>query len=488
MNYNKKYLINYQIGGANSFKNQLDLTKGDIDIQMQQEVDRNASISDIQLELESMVHTPGPLRIYRPAVTINNITFTITSRLINPQQPTRIFFMINSEDHEGNHNPFLVYKSNSDIGIWRFLVLHLSNSEISDVSKETNVLIMDPGEPIRNQYTEELLPNLVNKHVIIEKGANYVTTTFMCIELQQLLTQHQDDPSIHTYPFVLGEQIKGISNDSELVIDYVFNPLRGYDNSTNISFTKSNIYKCGNFAFTHFDLIQICKTIPPFNTHSNLSLQQIINHVFSSSNTDLKNNIIRVWKENYFPIILSIQIKEYPEVERQAISEILTKINTDNIEPSTIMALTYKYLVNYFYIPNFTIDLSETQQLYTFTTRYDNAVFDLIINSCNFLENNTGAKYCLFFYQYNYANSTNNKYDGTYNFPLNIISLDEDNNTVNKMGVYHKYLNVGSYLCKIMEYKMQMEYLHENRTIIVDGLPVYNFVGDLFTDIWPFNT
>jgi hypothetical protein len=483
MNYNKKYKIYYQLGGSELQNEHTTL----LDTLLHQHVEREASISDIQLELESMVNSPGPQRIVRPIVTINNITFTITSRLINPQQPTRIFFMINSEDQEGNHSPFLVYKSNSDIGIWRFLVLHLSSSEISDVSKETDVLIMDPGEPIRNQYTEELLPNIVNRHVIIEKGANYVTTTFMCIELQQLLTQHQDDLSIETYPFVLGEQIEGISNDSELVIDYVFNPLRGYDNSTNISFTKSNIYKCGSFAFTYQHVVYICKVIPPFNSHQSKRSHEIIDYVLSYSNIDLKNNIIRVWKEHFFPIILNFQIKEYPEDKRQAISEILTNFNKNNIEPSTIMALTYKYLVNYFYIPNFTIDLSEAQQLYTFTTRYDNAVFDLIINSCNFSENNTGARYCLFFYQYNYANSTNNAYDGTYNFPLNIISLDEDNNAVNKMGVYHKYLNVGPYLCKIMEYKMQMEYLNEDRTIVVDGLPVYNFVGDLFTDMWPFN-
>ena len=102
MNYNKKYKIYYQLGGSELQNEHTTL----LDTLLHQHVEREASISDIQLELESMVNSPGPQRIVRPIVTINNITFTITSRLINPQQPTRIFFMINSE--RTNHSIMVI--------------------------------------------------------------------------------------------------------------------------------------------------------------------------------------------------------------------------------------------------------------------------------------------------------------------------------------------------------------------------------------------
>ncbi|VVU94577.1 hypothetical protein CPAV1605_302 [seawater metagenome] len=431
------------------------------------------------------------IQLANPFIKIGTNTFTLTGKLIDPSQPGRFIIVIDSENEANEHIQFLVYKSNSEVGIWRYMALTYDNAKIQTVlidpsfyekdAESIKNIILDESVPLRND-AEELIPPHI-KHVIIYKGDNYVTTTFLSIELQKFITEsHHILPE---YEFRIGDILQGLAWNTPQNLEFIFNTDRKYDNTTNPSFEIANKLEiCGNIGLNIKLLYAILKKFyRDVNGKSFYKLNSII-----IAHEEIKLQILTYWKEHIFPSIISRYLALSQPEKYDAYEHIFTAISDSSNEPTFIVASMYNLFVTTQFSDNFLINLDTSVQLYTNKIVYDNAQIDIVINSCDFNQKESSNTYRLFYYSYTYLNSTSERYNGEYRLPLYVISLNENDSEINRCGVYNKYMNMGAYLCKIMDYKLQAYFLYDqDRTVSVDGQPVYNFVGDLFNNIWPFN-
>ncbi len=114
-------------------------------------------------------------------------------------------------------------------------------------------------------------------------------------------------------------------------------------------------------------------------------------------------------------------------------------------------------------------------------TLYDRspAILSVILKSRDALAPN---KYTLYYFDYKYR-------DKRYKIPINII---KEGTTINKFGLPEKYISLGSYAGKILDYLDQIE-LYEGNTYDIyhivneegDRERTYAFVGNLYNSLWP---
>ena len=83
--------------------------------------------------------------------------------------------------------------------------------------------------------------------------------------------------------------------------------------------------------------------------------------------------------------------------------------------------------------------------------------------------------------------------DNTYSIVLNMVPVDKVTRTVkiNKYGLYEKYMSIGAYLCKIFDYSFQVKTLFSIEGEINMSRYInpgnYIFLGDLYTGLFPAN-
>ena len=91
--------------------------------------------------------------------------------------------------------------------------------------------------------------------------------------------------------------------------------------------------------------------------------------------------------------------------------------------------------------------------------------------------------YNLYFSKYEYINNNNTTFNGIYYTVLNVIPIDSN---TNQFGLYEKIISAGVYIYKIMDYRDQVG-LDSTRNIELNDGTIYQFFGDLVTDVWPLN-
>jgi hypothetical protein len=290
-------------------------------------------------------------------------------------------------------NTFYVYQSNSEIGAWR--------------------------------YCRE------NKDKLY-KGDDYITVTFVHIELQKYLFQVFDtlkeDTDFYECPKINSEDAKVLN--SRIVKDSVFDLLSNCESS---------------FSCFH-DNDMLIKKMASLSTKQQWTPQSI---------RKLK--------------------------QMQSSKPFLENVNI------LIQA------VNSYLQSSLSIDFTSFHPIYSYTYDYTNqAFFDCTIYKGSFKNLKNGKQYYMFINHYHYRNTKYPQFNGTYSMVVFIAPHDAK---ITKNGIYDKVLRTGIYAYKAIEYKIGMDIFNDAKQRErdfsiehqrdVDKYKTYYFIGDIMNEIWP---
>jgi hypothetical protein len=142
----------------------------------------------------------------------------------------------------------------------------------------------------------------------------------------------------------------------------------------------------------------------------------------------------------------------------------------------TIKRTTHKYYYSYLYKLNKEPHISLNLSVYS---------VDLTLH--------TSHEMRLYYARYSYNNSSidsrfNSKSGGPfYNIPINLVPIDDSGDIlINGIGLFKHYINAGMYICKIFDYKEQIETLVRDSELYHREAGPYMFIGDLYSHMFPY--
>ena len=333
---------------------------------------------------------------------IDDIEFTIAGKTYLDKDIVHII----SKTKSGEENNIVFYRSNSEMGFWRLGFWPRGWSGF-------------------------------------HKGSDYVTSTFIHIELQKFINDHFD--GIYEYDadtFVNGDMGKYINYDSKT---YIANP-----NRFDILFEDK--YKDRISDDKYFNFLRNCKSAYCFSSN------QLTDKTFKT-----------------FAALLDRITNDSPDYEKffkekfdnncATAKQNINNINTNHIEClyKTISEFMEKYFivlgnkrtVGDFYFKNDKMSLDTTIQVYSILIK-------------NVSEN---KKYKLYYGYYNFQSNN-------YKMIINIVPIESK---IHKFGIYDKIVSAGVYIYKCFEYTKQCDIKSKE---CYDG---YYFIGNYISNVWPLN-
>jgi hypothetical protein len=336
------------------------------------------------------------LESHQYTVTIDDYSFIAVAKATVDE---RNYVQVLSKNiYTGELNNFYVYQSNSEIGAWRYC---------RTVSGDT---------------------------FFIFKGEDYISITFIHIELQKYLYAIYESLSID-------EDFKECAN------------INDKDSKTlNSRIQKDSV----------FDLLTNCSD--SF-------------HCFYNNDLLLKNVGSFVKKQKWTP--RSIQKLSQISLSKRYLENIKLLIESINL-----------YLQQFL-----SFDLSSFRPLYSYSFNISKqAFFECTIFKGTFTNKSNKKRYNMFINHYHYRNTFNSAFDGTYSFITFIVSTDAK---ITKDGLYDKVIRSGIYVYKPVEYASGMDIygdekqrkknksINHQRDIGWDNYYYYYFIGDIMNQFWP---
>ena len=131
----------------------------------------------------------------------------------------------------------------------------------------------------------------------------------------------------------------------------------------------------------------------------------------------------------------------------------------------------------------FKVDLQSKRYLGSYKSTYHSSQVEHNIFSIDITSTITNVTYTLIYTHYTIYVKPGSPYNGKYYAVINVIPPDSK---INDLGLYSKVMGVGVYIYKIFEYNTQCRLEFKSRSIEGDER-CYIFIGDLLDNVWPFN-
>lgn len=308
--------------------------------------------------------------------------------------------LISQNVHTGDLNTFYVYQSNSEIGAWRYC------------------------------------RTVAGKSFFLFKGDDYITVTFIHIELQK-------------YLFKI---VASLSQDND------------FEDCPNINKEDSAILNARIQGDPVFDVLTSCSS--SFDCFYN--------------NEELLN----------FAVQFSEQQQWTPRSIKKLNQMSISKPYLQNVKLliQSINAYLQKYL---------SFDYRSFKPLYSYQFDISNqAIFKVTIFKGYFRNSENQKEYEMFINHFHYQNTKYPKYNGVYSF---ITFVVPKGSKITKNGIYDKVIRTGIYAYKAVEYahgmdiyadqklrKKNKSITHE-RDIGWDNFYNYYFIGDIMNQFWPLD-
>jgi ubiquitin C-terminal hydrolase len=265
------------------------------------------------------------------------------------------------------------------------------------------------------------------------KGVNYITASFVDIDIQNLINKKYDklntNETIDTY--CSSDTLSNLLADrNRIVNDPIFNTL----SRCKAGECFKSTWKIKNY----IDRLQ--------DTGYDYELKKLLCETDENCDNILNNDK---------------KLLEQIKGMYKAISEFVEKYFEITSEPNYIGENTVTYK-------------NESEQ-----TKIIHNFFEIKIkNKVN------NKEYKLIYSKYEFKKTSNSNFNGEYYTIINIVPAKE-NLTI--FGLNYDIVSAGVYIYKILEYKEQCNIKDRDRSVSVDNKSCYIFIGDLMTNIFPFN-
>jgi hypothetical protein len=242
-----------------------------------------------------------------------------------------------------------------------------------------------------------------------------------------------------------------------------------------IFLNKISELRCGD-GFSH--IYKIIKNILRIKLDNDVINFLTVNGLYELFNL-LIEKIVKIW-ENPLLTIESI----YDDLVEKARNKRDSGLSYEN--KHKIIRFYLEFISTYME-KMFTIDFDSVKFLFstgiysmnkvpsiTFTFNYYSVIIQNKVNNLN---------YTIIYAIYEFNNRENPKYNGFYTFVFNFIPhLRKDNGqTINSLGLYIAYTSIGIYLCKPLDYIVQVGTVAPSK----DYMGSYYFLGDVYHNLFP---
>ena len=272
-----------------------------------------------------------------------------------------------------------------------------------------------------------------------EKGANYITSSFIHLDLQIFINSNYDkltevgENLISAYCNANKELFHFLYDENRFAKDDVLAPLKDC--------------KAGE-CFKSYGICDFVKKLGDKNLKSSYEID--LHSLLSSKLTELTCNQPPHMQ-------LNANLNEHIGIFYEGLSE---------------------YLSKYFKIENYHRFIGSFSDGF-YDYKVTNTLYELHITN---LESN--KKYILYLNNYNYFNKPE-QFNGIYKHITNIVPIESK---ITKFGLYSEIMDVGTYIYKPIEYLVQCQLNNRTRVINTGGFGgCYVFIGDFQTNVWPLN-
>jgi len=308
---------------------------------------------------------------------------------------------------------FVCYRSNSEVGLWRACVYWAG---------------------VKTYY----------------KGSDYITSTFINIELQNFININYEklpkldkDFTIYCSTFSKDDTLQEYVKTTKELEVIISTPRE----------VEDQIFK----------VFKICGAGMCFKT----------SFVIDNFIKNLKDNEVY---EKEFKTILQ---KDKPINDQNEVDLIYGKpdkylhVNIKHVYKS-MTELMSKYFI-----------LLDTKSVYIGSNKvvYNDTTIDLKFYQRTIKNTINSNEYNLFYAKYTFM-KTGSPHNGTYYTIINVLPKDAK---LIEFGIYDKIVSAGTYIYKILEYKEQCKIDDRGRSVDVDRKSCYVFIGDFMSDLWPLN-
>jgi len=356
----------------------------------------------------------------------------------------RDIVLINSIDVDNNETPFFVYRSHSELGMWRFCIL------------------IDKGKQMA-------------------KGENYIMSTFIHIDLQNFINKNYNDIPFYSEIYmkdyeqffmdcklvqtgeIINDQQFNIKNQN-LIDRITTNTLEhinsNSDSSNNLSdasiFIHGNTFsRCINDKYLLF--INKCNTEACFASKSK---NEFSDNFFKFMEKVKHSQTQQSHEKFFYETYMSLMNKHHPEYNERLV-----------FNPTIFYETINKYMDNYFEITN---------HIYNKISEYETYLPNAILQTVNvtlyklehIMNKESGQLYTLLV-------SIHQDKKTSYHY-FNIVGLIPVNAKICKYGIYDIISCSGPYVYKPFDYTKQVDLIYNNQD-------EYSFIGEYANNVWPLN-
>jgi hypothetical protein len=406
------------------------------------------------------------------SIIINNIRFTLVYKTTDGERP---IVVIKTQINDLNLN-FISYYSNSTLS-WRlcqidfrqFYEENIDSNNIDDnkinmivLNSKFTIKLIELKDIIDNEEIKQIFRDGNNFQYVFRKGSNYITTHFINFELQNFINNNYNNlyevslKYLYKFNFILSnnDKLNDFLINYENIADERLNIL-SHNSLTEIDKTD---YKC---LLPFYDLKKFINRCGRFKSYENRLNKSEINNFIEKYKLNYKIPELTPQQETESINILSIEldiIKEYLEKHFWYVSEQEHKtynfLVDNSLNPLNLVMPIFSKLLCHkivIYNPMYEIYYNYYYIEYKLKNHDEAPEFD-----------------CLRYYQ------------DIYYAPYYICPKDIE---INVFGLNRCFIDLGLYICKIIEYKLQFTELSQDFTRFIND--TYLFIGDLNTDKIP---
>jgi hypothetical protein len=402
------------------------------------------------------------------SIIIDTIEFTLIAKNINSGRHVVLI----SSNKDGNINYFLVYKSNSEIGMWRFYSITGDIYYYYDEIFKLGKTYID----FRDFYT-------------IYKGIDYITHTFIHMDLQMFINNN-----FHLIPIY--EKSIGIDDEDNIIHQYFVTINNKFKAEIAITDKKDELTSRFNIFLKR--LLDWC------------SLNFIAVPFYYYDYFKLGKDIINPVKEyEYLKPIVTLQcgktrrdhVIDTLEKTTNVTMKLILESKKKEITERNIVSKYYEIINLYLKTIGLKYNIETLKFMYTIESNFEQPIYNKpIIYNHNFLLNVYSIEvnvndnlFILYFTQYRYIKSSpteipNEQIILSNNIYNAIINMVPKTNTINLYGLNNQILSAGLYICKIIAYNQNClvdEYPDERSRRIINLS--YIFVGDYINNMYPLS-
>lgn len=335
-----------------------------------------------------------------PGIKIDGYSFVLESR--TPPQSQREAIAIKTKDAR-----YCYYRSDSEMGIWRLC------------------MISDYG---------------------IDKGVDYVTSSFISIELQQFINENLSKLMVEPEASIISRCKKSPERTD------AFNLLND----------ENRIYKNREYMF---EIMERCRAAHCFTTGT-FGFESVMETIEQYRKTLAKNTPEYDIYDDFVQTLNLFCGKKCSDNDYKTRTENFIKAYYDTIG----------YLMD----KNFVLHKESKKYIGSYSFAYKNAKINHNLYGVYIISRSTNQSYRLIYSYYNIYLDENSKFNGNYYAIINLLPPDAK---ITSSGLYDKIMSVGVYIYKILEYRKQCDI--EDKTRNVGGDCRYIFLGDFLNRVWP---